>query len=222
MSAALVLPVGVATASWYRRPSVVSAPIFRSVVAPFVDDALTCELQTGEEQTEFQTERRENASLPEGRTRIVQEGRNGVSRLTRLVCTRNRETVEDSAFVAEPITPSVNKIIEVGTAVTPDVPVAQMQAWTHDYMLSNGYSEEEFTIVVELIRRESNWSVTEENPSSGAYGLPQAMPTDGMDAFGADWRTNYQTQVKWFFAYCKERYGGVREAWAFWQAHHWY
>ncbi|CQR65854.1 Secreted Protein [Streptomyces leeuwenhoekii] len=34
-------------------------------------------------------------------------------------------------------------------------------------------------------------------PSSGAYGLVQALPGSEMAAAGADWRTNAKTQIKW-------------------------
>ena len=56
------------------------------------------------------------------------------------------------------------------------------------------------------------------NPSSGAYGLPQALPGNKMASAGADWRTNYQTQFKWFVNYCNQRYGSITGAYAYWKA----
>ena len=35
------------------------------------------------------------------------------------------------------------------------------------------------------------------NPSSGAYGIPQALPGTKMATVGSDWRTNPATQIKW-------------------------
>ena len=83
-----------------------------------------------------------------------------------------------------------------------------MQQWAHDYLLANGGSEGDFTATVYIISRESGWNVNATNPSSGAYG--------------ADWQSNYQTQLKWFWDYCKGRYGSVQGAYNFWQANHWY
>ena len=62
-----------------------------------------------------------------------------------------------------------------------------MQQWAHDYLLSNGYTEADFTATVYIITHESGWSVTATNPSSGAYGLPQALPGSKMVSEGADW-----------------------------------
>lgn len=101
------------------------------------------------------------------------------------------------------------------------VPTGEMQQWAHDYMLGNGYTEADWNAANFIINHESGWNPSATNPSSGAYGLPQALPGSKMASHGADWATNYQTQFKWFLNYCN-RYGGVSGAYAFWQANHWY
>ncbi|KFI69592.1 G5 domain-containing protein [Bifidobacterium magnum] len=101
-------------------------------------------------------------------------------------------------------------------------PIGEMQQWAHDYLLSNGYTEADFTATVYIISHESGWSVNATNPSSGAYGLPQALPGSKMVSAGADWATNYQTQLKWFWQYCAERYGSIQGAYAYWLANHCY
>ncbi|MFC9330067.1 lytic transglycosylase domain-containing protein [Kitasatospora sp. NPDC057015] len=73
-----------------------------------------------------------------------------------------------------------------------------------------------------IIERESNWKVTATNPSSGAYGLVQALPGSKMAAAGADWRTNPATQIKWGLSYMNATYGSPCGAWKFWQVHHAY
>jgi Transglycosylase SLT domain. len=73
-----------------------------------------------------------------------------------------------------------------------------------------------------IITHESDWNLYATNPSSGAYGLPQALPGSKMASAGADWRTNPVTQIRWGLAYMNERYGSPNAAWAFWQTHHWY
>jgi hypothetical protein len=73
-----------------------------------------------------------------------------------------------------------------------------------------------------IIERESGWNYKASNPSSGAYGLPQALPGTKMASAGSDWRTNPATQIKWGLKYMNERYGSPCEAWSFWQANNHY
>lgn len=73
-----------------------------------------------------------------------------------------------------------------------------------------------------IITRESGWDVHATNPSSGAYGLPQALPGDKMASAGSDWQDNPATQIRWAIGYMDGRYGSPCGAWGFWQAHGWY
>lgn len=102
------------------------------------------------------------------------------------------------------------------------VPANEMQQWFHDYLLSNGYTEADFTAGSYIINRESSWNPRATNPSSGAYGLAQALPGSKMASHGADWQSNYQTQLKWFIDYCNGRYGSINGAYNFWVQNHWY
>ena len=111
-----------------------------------------------------------------------------------------------------------NATVDLGQTV----PANEMQKWFHDYLLSSGHSEADFTAGVYIINRESGWNPRATNPSSGSYGLPQALPAAKMASHGADWQTNYQTQLKWFIDYCKDRYGGIQQAYNFWVQNHWY
>jgi hypothetical protein len=65
-----------------------------------------------------------------------------------------------------------------------------------------------------LWTRESGWRTTATNPTSGAYGIPQALPASKMASAGGDWRTNPNTQIKWGLGYIKDRYGSPSNAWA--------
>lgn len=80
----------------------------------------------------------------------------------------------------------------------------------------------QFRCLDNLWTRESHWNYKAGNPSSGAYGIPQALPGSKMKSAGADWRTNPITQVKWGLKYINARYGSACNAWRFWQSHHWY
>lgn len=65
----------------------------------------------------------------------------------------------------------------------------------------------EWTCLLNLWNRESGWLWDAENPSSGAYGIPQALPGDKMASAGADWQTNPATQIKWGLGYISQVYG---------------
>ena len=108
--------------------------------------------------------------------------------------TKSGDTVVSSNMISSYVKKApVDKVILVGTGSTSSssssasasigttVPAGEMQQWAHDYLLSNGYTEADFTATVYIITHESGWSVTATNPSSGAYGLPQgvALQQDG-------------------------------------------
>jgi hypothetical protein len=65
----------------------------------------------------------------------------------------------------------------------------------------------EWTCLLDLWNRESGWLWDAENPSSGAYGIPQALPGDKMASAGSDWQTNPATQIKWGLGYISQVYG---------------
>lgn len=85
-----------------------------------------------------------------------------------------------------------------------------------------GWGDDQFACYNSMIMRESRWIVTADNPTSSAYGIPQALPGKKMASAGADWETNAATQIKWGLGYVKDRYGTPCGAWSFWQSHHWY
>lgn len=74
-------------------------------------------------------------------------------------------------------------------------------------LLDMGYDSDQYSCLVTLWERESNWRVNATNRSSGAYGIPQALPGTKMASAGEDWLTNPETQIKWGLGYIKGRYG---------------
>ncbi|WP_329266830.1 transglycosylase SLT domain-containing protein [Streptomyces pseudovenezuelae] len=77
----------------------------------------------------------------------------------------------------------------------------------------------QFQCFSNIVDHESTWNYLAVNPSSGAYGLVQALPGSKMASAGADWQTNPATQIKWGLNYMNVRYGSPCDAWAYWQAH---
>ncbi|MFJ9663662.1 transglycosylase SLT domain-containing protein [Streptomyces sp. NPDC101219] len=95
--------------------------------------------------------------------------------------------------------------------------VAEVQAMARQMIPGD-----QFQCFSNIVTRESTWNYKAVNPSSGAYGLVQALPGSKMASAGADWQTNPATQIKWGLNYMNERYGSPCGAWSFWQANHWY
>lgn len=73
---------------------------------------------------------------------------------------------------------------------------------------------------------ESGWNQFAINPSSGAYGIPQALPFTKMPmAAWPSWAggsSNPTAQITWMWDYMNQSYGGPIGAWAHEQAFHWY
>jgi hypothetical protein len=85
-----------------------------------------------------------------------------------------------------------------------------------------GWSGSQFSCLYPLWEHESGWNPAAQNPGSGAYGIPQAMPGSMMASVGSDWQNNPATQIKWGLNYIHGRYGSPCGAWAHEQADNWY
>ncbi len=85
-----------------------------------------------------------------------------------------------------------------------------------------GFDAAQWPYLDALWRRESGWDHLAENPSSGAYGIPQSLPGSKMAVVAPDWRTNPETQIAWGLAYIAARYGNPQGAWAHSERFGWY
>ena len=99
---------------------------------------------------------------------------------------------------------------------------AEAQATAYGMIQAYGWGDSQFSCLVKLWTRESGWRWWAENPSSGAYGIPQSLPASKMAASGADYRTNAVTQMRWGLSYISSRYGTPCSAWAHSEATNWY
>ena len=85
-----------------------------------------------------------------------------------------------------------------------------------------GFAASEFECLDALYTSESNWRWNADNPSSSAYGIPQALPGEKMASAGADWATNPVTQIRWGLGYIRDSYGSPCSAWGFKSGNGWY
>ena len=85
-----------------------------------------------------------------------------------------------------------------------------------------GWDSSELAPLIYLWERESHWNPSAHNRSSGAHGIPQALPARKMASEGSDYYTNGETQIRWGLGYIARRYGSPSRAWAHSQSRGWY
>jgi len=95
------------------------------------------------------------------------------------------------------------------------------QAIARKMLASYGWSGQ-WGCLNSLISKESGWNTHAQNPSSPAYGIPQALPGSKMASEGQDWRDSARTQLSWMMKYVSQRYGSPCGAWGHSVAHNWY
>ena len=167
----------------------------------------------------------------ESRNKVIQEGKNGIKEITYKVKYQNDVEIEKIVLSEVVIEEPVNKIVQVQKVTSRSsnerVSLASgtagdAQAYARQRCADYGWSESDFNCLVKLWNRESKWNVTACNRSSGAYGIPQALPGSKMASAGPDYKTNYKTQVDWGLGYIKGRYGSPTSAWNHSQQRGWY
>lgn len=83
-----------------------------------------------------------------------------------------------------------------------------------------GWSGAQWAALKTLWMHESGWRTNADNPTSSAYGIPQALTS--LHHLGANYMNNPDVQIRWGLNYIKGRYGSPSAAWNFWQKNHWY
>lgn len=89
-------------------------------------------------------------------------------------------------------------------------PAAAVSGSCEDWLAQAGITDKANARV--LISRESGCNPFADNPTSDAYGIPQALPGHKMASHGADWATNPVTQLRWMQDYVTARYGSWANA----------
>lgn len=110
---------------------------------------------------------------------------------------------------------------------SPSLSYTDLPSSSGAYGSAQAYAEslvgsQQFACLQPLWNLESGWNPYAQNPSSGAYGIPQALPGSKMASAGPDWATNPDTQVRWGISYIDAVYGSPCAAWGHEQADGWY
>ncbi len=99
---------------------------------------------------------------------------------------------------------------------------AGAQAYAAGQLATYGWSADQMQCLQTLWTKESDWTTTATNASSGAYGIVQSLPAEKMASAGGDYLTNYRTQINWGLNYIQERYQSPCGALNFHLSHNWY
>ena len=83
-----------------------------------------------------------------------------------------------------------------------------------------GFGDSEFDCLDSLYESESGWRIDADNPSSSAYGIPQALTE--LHARPADYMTSAESQIRWGLGYIQDTYGTPCGAWSFKSGNGWY
>jgi hypothetical protein len=162
--------------------------------------------------------RREVATLGVSRVRAERAAdRLAARRAARLAARRAAARAAAAATPSPAPSPA-----SAGTTGSAPQPSGNPQQIAAGMLSSYGWSSSEFGCLVSLWNVESGWNVYATNPSSGAYGIPQALPGSKMASAGSDWQSNAATQIRWGLGYIKSLYGSPCGAWSHEQADGWY
>ena len=83
-----------------------------------------------------------------------------------------------------------------------------------------GFDSSQFSCLDSLYVSESNWRVDADNPTSSAYGIPQALTQ--LHDLPADYMTSAESQIRWGLDYIRNTYGSPCGAWSFKAGNGWY
>lgn len=108
-----------------------------------------------------------------------------------------------------------------GSSSSHSAPSGSPRQIAQQILASEGRSGQ-FSCLDSLWAQESGWNVYAQNPGSGAYGIPQALPGSKMASAGPDWQTSAATQIRWGLSYIDSTYGSPCAAWSHEQSSGWY
>lgn len=173
---------------------------------------------TVEEEIPFTEEKVTDVNLATGTSEVKQLGEVGAKKTYYNVLYVNGEEVSRELIGEEVVREPVSRIVAVGAKKS----IPPEWGTCADWARQAGVSEADLSSALDLIYRESGCRVDAANASSGAYGIPQALPGSKMASVGADWQTNPVTQIRWMIGYVNGRYGGWSQALSWWYSHGWY
>ena len=181
---------------------------------------------------DFTVKRKADDSLAAGKTKVMTKGRKGSLKVTYSVVYVDGKAAARTKLSSTTMSRPRTEVLAVGTKQPAAVDAVNTlkvgaptpgsaKAIAKELAAARGWGDDQYSCLVSMWTRESGWRTSAAN-SSGAYGIPQALPGSKMASAGPDWQTSAETQIKWGLGYIKARYHTPCGAWSFWQAHNYY
>ncbi|WP_052366998.1 G5 domain-containing protein [Paraoerskovia marina] len=178
-----------------------------------------------EERTEtvdFESTTVEDPDMYVGESEVRTEGEAGERTIVEDVVTRDGEEISREEVSNEVTTEPVDEVIAEGSKELPGGTPASNKELGLQMAAERGWTGSEATCLDSLWTRESGWDENAANPTSSAFGIPQALPGSKMASAGSDWATNPATQIAWGLDYIAGSYGTPCSAWAHSESVGWY
>jgi hypothetical protein len=119
---------------------------------------------------------------------------------------KNRARTRRKLIVISPIVAA----IAVTWTSLPITPVkdhlASPKSYAKRLYMRQGGNTHQWSCLERLWTMESNWRVEAQGSKTTqgkAFGIAQALPADKMAQMGSDYKSNYQTQIRWGLLYIK-------------------
>jgi uncharacterized protein YabE (DUF348 family) len=177
---------------------------------------------TEEVEVPFETEKIQDADRELGYKEVKTPGIAGKRTVSYEIEMKNGQEVSRKEIQSVTTKESVKQVEVIGAKLPTPLNPTEAQALGHQMMLGYGFGEDQWPCLYNLWMRESGWKTTAGNQSSGAYGIPQALPASKMAVVGPDYLTDAATQITRGLGYVKGRYGTPCGAWSSFQAKGWY
>lgn len=177
---------------------------------------------TEEADIAFDVEKIQDRDRELGYKEVKTEGVVGKRTVSYEVEMKNGKEVSRNEIQSVTTKEPVKQVEVVGAKLPTPMNPTEAQALGHQMMLAYGFGEDQWPCLYNLWMRESGWKTSAGNVSSGAYGIPQALPASKMSTVGPDYLTDAATQITWGLGYVKGRYSTPCGAWSSFQAKGWY
>ncbi len=203
--------------------------IAQTTLAPIEAEGADIEVvtQTREVSIEHGSVEKKDSSEDKGTETVVTEGEDGTMLVSYNVTMKDGVEVEREESMSVVVAEPVDEVVAIGTREEPAIPTGISNSGTNraigqQLAAARGWTGDQWSCLNALWTKESGWNSNAHNASSGAHGIPQALPGSKMASAGSDWATNPATQITWGLGYISGRYGTPCGAWGHSQSVGWY